>query len=314
MRTEGSRAPGRRRRPVRATRLIVAALVATVATVATMLGGTATPVNAHDDIEGSTPASRSTIDEPISMVEIDFGEVIDADNTSLFVEYGLPDNETETIESTTTVTGPTTAIAEFDEITRKGTYFVRYLAPVPADGHVIAGSISFSWGAPTAIVDTNPDIRLSTPGSRDVIDDPITSADIEFEIEITDLQMELIYDQGDGETFDTLGGEVEQTGPTTATFRWDELPQEGTYFMSYTASAVADGDEVAGAIPFIWGSASGTSSGGFPWVLFIPVSLVALAIGAFFSRRRMLVDANDDEAGDDAVDDSVGEDPELSSV
>ncbi|WP_423981005.1 copper resistance CopC family protein [Ilumatobacter sp.] len=116
--------------------------------LATVIAGSVT-VAAHDDIAGSTPESRSTLDEPISTVEIDFGEVI-SDDVTMFLSYDLGDNEFEEIGGTTVKTGDTTARLDFDEVEREGTYFVRYLAPVPVDGHVIAGAISFIYGSPSS--------------------------------------------------------------------------------------------------------------------------------------------------------------------
>jgi methionine-rich copper-binding protein CopC len=116
--------------------------------LAVVLGADATPVAAHDDIAGSNPVSRSTLEEPISTVEIDFGEVI-SDDVAMFLTYDLGNNEFEDIGGETTKTGDTTARLDFDEVEREGTYFVQYLAPVPSDGHVIAGAISFTYGSPS---------------------------------------------------------------------------------------------------------------------------------------------------------------------
>jgi methionine-rich copper-binding protein CopC len=118
-------------------------------TFAGALGVGAAPVAAHDDIASSNPPSRSTLQEPISSVEIDFGEVI-SDDVAMFLTYDLGDNEFEDIGGETVRTGDTTARLDFDEVEREGTYFVQYLAPVPSDGHVIAGAISFTYGSPSA--------------------------------------------------------------------------------------------------------------------------------------------------------------------
>lgn len=121
------------------------ALVACLVTLFAMWS----PAAAHDDIVGSTPETRSTIADPISDVEIDFGETI-GDNVKMVLTYDLvtSDGAVEDLGGTTVKTGDTTARLDFDRIDREGRYFVNYLAPVPADGHVIAGSISFTWGDP----------------------------------------------------------------------------------------------------------------------------------------------------------------------
>ncbi|MDG1265885.1 MAG: copper resistance protein CopC [Ilumatobacter sp.] len=122
--------------------------IAGVLALTVAVGTGATPVTAHDDIRSSTPTSRSTLSEPISTVEIDFGEVI-SDDVAMFLVYDLGDNEFEDIGGETVRTGETTARLDFDEVEREGTYFVQYLAPVPVDGHVIAGAISFTYGSPS---------------------------------------------------------------------------------------------------------------------------------------------------------------------
>lgn len=116
--------------------------------LAAVVGLGVAPAAAHDDIKSSTPPSRSTLEEPISSVEIDFGEMI-SDDVAMFLVYDLGDNEFEDIGGDTVKTGDTTARLDFDLVEREGTYFVQYLAPVPSDGHVIAGAISFTYGSPS---------------------------------------------------------------------------------------------------------------------------------------------------------------------
>jgi methionine-rich copper-binding protein CopC len=131
-------------------------VIALVAAVAVLLAG-ADVVRAHDDIAGSNPPTRSHLDDPITFAEIDFGiEISDDVEMSLF--YDLGDGTTEEIGGETTRTGPTTARLDFGDLEREGTYFVRYLAPVPADGHVMAGATSFTWGAPSSSSESFPTI------------------------------------------------------------------------------------------------------------------------------------------------------------
>jgi len=102
----------------------------------------AAPSAAHDDIASSTPASGSTIDDPISEVTIDFGEEVSD------VEMAILDPDDNVVQpSVTELIGPTSARISFDELDREGVYFVRYLAPVTDDGHTIAGAIQFTYGS-----------------------------------------------------------------------------------------------------------------------------------------------------------------------
>ena len=108
--------------------------------VALLIG--AGPAHAHDDIASSSPPSGTTVDEPISEVTIDFGEVV-AD-----VEMALLDPDDKIVEpSVTEIITPTSARISFDELDREGVYIVRYLAPVVDDGHTLAGAVSFTYGS-----------------------------------------------------------------------------------------------------------------------------------------------------------------------
>jgi methionine-rich copper-binding protein CopC len=262
-----------------------------------LLGTPTSPVAAHDGIEASTPENRSTIDDPISSAEIDFGEGI-SDGVSMFLTYDPGDGSIVNIGGETTKTGDSTARLDFPEISEEGTYFVRYLAPVPSDGHVVAGSISFTWGTPTATVDSpNPDIRTSTPSSKEVLTEPITSAEITFELDIEDnVTLQLVYDQGNGVDFEDLRSVTTKTGPNSAMVEFDELEREGTYIVSYDTTNVLNGDEVVGATSFVYGEPSGASSSSFPWLAFVPIAAIVLAVGGFFTYKRMLVPI--DEADD----------------
>ncbi len=270
----------------------------TIATLG-LLGTPTSPVAAHDGIEASTPENRSTIDDPISSAEIDFGEGI-SDGVSMFLTYDPGDGSIVDIGGETTKTGDSTARLDFPEISEEGTYFIRYLAPVPSDGHVVAGSISFTWGTPTATVDSpNPDIRTSTPSSKEVLTQPITSAEITFELDIEDnVTLQLVYDSGNGIDFDDLRSVTTKTGPNSAMVEFDELEREGTYIVSYDTTNVLNGDEVVGATSFVYGQPSGASSSSFPWLAFIPIAAIVLAIGGFFTYKRMLVPIDDDDASE----------------
>ncbi|WP_041298451.1 copper resistance CopC family protein [Ilumatobacter coccineus] len=280
--------------------LVIAAVTAAASSLAL-----AAPAAAHDDIASSVPADRSVIDAPISSAEIDFGEVI-GDSVELFLTYDPGDGSTVDVGGETTKTGDTTARVDFPELTVEGTYFLRYLAPVPSDGHVMVGAISFTWGAPTAIDEGNDDVRFSSPRSRERIDEPITFAELEFDFDIDDdIQLDLVYDRGDGENFDELGGTTTKTGPSGARLDFDLLEDEGTYFIRYTGTATASGGEVRGATSFTYGDPSSSDSG-FPVLPFALAAALILGAGAWFSLRR--ANTADDEIDDD---DTHADDDEL---
>lgn len=271
-------------------------VVAVLVLLGTLVGAPASSAVAHDGIDSSAPADGSMIDEPISSVEIDFGENI-SEGVSMFLLYDRGDGTEIDIGGDTTKTGETTARLDFPEIADEGTYFARFLAPVPSDGHVIAGAISFSWGARTAAVGhPNPEIRVSTPGSREVVADPITSAEITFNLDIDDdVELQLVYDRGNGVDFEDLASVTTKTGTNTAMVEFDPLERKGTYFVSYDTTSVATGDEIVGATSFAFGSASGEDSSIVPWLVFAPIALIVLGIGALLSYRRMRAPVDDGE-------------------
>ena len=104
--------------------------------------------------------------------------------------------------------------------------------------------------------------------------------------------MFLTYDLGNNE-FEDIGGETVRTGDTTARLDFDEVEREGTYFVQYLAPVPSDGHVIAGAISFTYGSPSTGSSDGFPIIPFVVGAVIVLAIGGWFSYRRMLVPVDD---------------------
>jgi methionine-rich copper-binding protein CopC len=129
----------RRRRPTGALRQL-ALIVVTVGSALTPLTS-----SAHDEIAGSDPPSGAQLDAPIDRVTIDFGEPI-SDDLEMTLLYDLGGSETEALPGTVHKDGETVGVLEFEELSRPGRYFVRYLVSVPVDGHVVAGAITFEYG------------------------------------------------------------------------------------------------------------------------------------------------------------------------
>ncbi len=147
------------------------------------------------------------------------------------------------------------------------------------------------------------DIAGSNPPNRARLDDPISSVEIDFGIGISEsVEMFLVYDVGDGETFDDIGGTTTKTGDTTARLEFPLLEREGTYFVKYLAPVPTDGHVLEGAISFTWGEPSGGDDGGFPILPFAGLAIVILGVGAWFTYRRMLVDDDHDLDEPAAVD------------
>ena len=131
--------------PVRSLHRVVAPFAIAIAVLALPVA-----TSAHDEITSSDPPSGAMLDDPISDVTIDFGEPI-SDDLEMALLYDLGDANLEQIPATSTKVSETVGKIEFDEITKNGRYFVRYLVTVPTDGHVLAGAVTFDFGeAPDA--------------------------------------------------------------------------------------------------------------------------------------------------------------------
>lgn len=269
-------------------------------------------VAAHDDIESSDPPHLAVLDDPISSVDIDFGAEI-SDDVVMFLVFDVGDGTFDDIGGQTTRTGDTTARLDFPELDREGTYTVRYIAPVPADAHVIQGSISFTFGAPTGAAPDDPYLVSTSPPSRALLRAPVSSATLKFVDDVDDMRLRLLFDEGDGESFPELDATVEQVAPDTVRIDFAQLTRAGTYFVAYDGVGASTGEELAGSTSFSYleRSGAGTDDDGFPVVPFAIVAAVILALGAtgtlFLARRAAGVDA-------DGGDPSTDSDPDASSA
>jgi len=280
-------------RIIAATAALLAAAVGTLAN--------ASPTTAHENIESSSPANGDVLNQPIDEVTIDFGAEI-SDSAQMFLRYEGADGEIEQIGGEVTITGPTTAQLDFPLLKREGTYFVNYIAPVPADAHVITGAIGFAYGTPTVFVSDDPNVLRSTPFARETINEPIAEVTVEFAAEVADVRFFFSFDEGDGETFTPI--EISQTAETDVDYvvTFDELDRDGTYLLNYLARYAQSDDEISGSIPFFLGAPSGENDdASFPWLVFVPMAAVIIAVGGWFSWRRMSV--ADDEPSDDVDED-----------
>lgn len=104
-------------------------------------------VAAHEGIASSDPEMGEALDDPISEATIDFGEEI-SDDLEMALLYDTGGGDSVQVDATVSHPSAEVGRLEFAPLERKGRYFVRYLATVPVDGHSIAGSILFDYGAP----------------------------------------------------------------------------------------------------------------------------------------------------------------------
>ncbi|MEL6890037.1 MAG: hypothetical protein AAFP84_00455, partial [Actinomycetota bacterium] len=197
---------------------------------------------------------------------------------------------------------------------RQGTYFVNYIGPVPSDGHVITGAIGFVFGAPTVLVSDDPNVISSSPFARETIDDAVDRVEVEFAAAVENVRFNFLYDEGDGERFTPIPVELEQTADDVVVVSFDELERDGTYLLSYLARYAQSDEEITGDIPFFLGAPSTESDSSFPWLPFVAVAALIVAVGSWFSWRRMLV-VDDEADGDDSDGGSAGDvDQDLSDV
>ncbi|MEM9517159.1 MAG: copper resistance protein CopC [Actinomycetota bacterium] len=108
---------------------------------ALIAGATAGVASAHDANVVATPASGSTIDQPIDEVTLTFDTTIGQD-----VEIALLDPDEEEIGTTSTRISDFAAKAEFEPLDEEGTYIIRYLMTAAEDGHLLVGAVQFNLG------------------------------------------------------------------------------------------------------------------------------------------------------------------------
>jgi hypothetical protein len=65
--------------------------------------------------------------------------------------------------------------------------------------------------------------------------------------------------------------------------------------VQYLAPVPVDGHVIAGAISFVYGSPSTGGTDGFPVLPFVVGAIVVLALGGWFTYRRMLTPAEPDD-------------------
>ena len=96
---------------------------------------------AHDANVDASPASGSTIDQPISEVTLTFDTTIGDD-----VELAVLDPDETELDSTSSRISDFAAKVEFDPLDEEGTYIVRYLTTASEDGHLLVGAVQFTFG------------------------------------------------------------------------------------------------------------------------------------------------------------------------
>ncbi len=112
---------------------------------ALIVGAAAGMASAHDANVVATPASGSTIDQPIDEVTLTFDTTIGDD-----VEIALLDPDEEVITTTSTRISDFAAKAEFESLEQQGTYIIRYLMTAAEDGHLLVGAVQFNFGDPSS--------------------------------------------------------------------------------------------------------------------------------------------------------------------
>jgi methionine-rich copper-binding protein CopC len=123
-------------------------------------------------------------------------------------------------------------------------------------------------------------IAGSDPASGTHLDEPIDQVTIDFGTRIGDDAEIAVFEPG-GEQ---LASQLETVSDTEARATFDPIEQHGTYTVRYLATSIDDGDLLAGAISFSYGS---TSSGPSTtaWIVFGSIVVVILALGVVFTLR-----------------------------
>ncbi|WP_109508698.1 copper resistance protein CopC [Nocardioides speluncae] len=132
-----------------AARLAVLALV-----VAASVLGVATPASAHAELVSTDPAEGAVLAEAPDQVTLTFSEPVrlGADAVGTYDAAGELDSDARAVDKVVTVDVP--------EDLAEGSYVVAWRV-ISADGHPVAGSLSFAVGAPSAVVE-EPEVRTTS--------------------------------------------------------------------------------------------------------------------------------------------------------
>jgi copper transport protein len=151
--------PVSRARPGPRRLLVVAGLVALLHALILLVG--ASPASAHASLIGTDPAEGEVLAKTPDVVTFTFDERVSLSDQSIrvFDAQGEPVSAEATSEDTV-------VSADLPDELDDGTYVVTYRV-VSADGHPIAGSLTFSIGAPSESV-VPPDFDADPPRSMRV--------------------------------------------------------------------------------------------------------------------------------------------------
>lgn len=129
---------GRRASAVRAGSVLLVAVAAWLAV--------AVPASAHAQLVGTSPADRSSLDEPPDQVQFAFNEPVDAASGALRVY----DREGTRVDDGVQAQPEASSVAVGLEDLADGGYVATYLV-TSVDGHVVRGAVTFTVGGGTAL-------------------------------------------------------------------------------------------------------------------------------------------------------------------
>ena len=141
-------------------------------------------------------------------------------------------------------------------------------------------AVAGSAAAAVGVVSAHDEIESSVPEHQAQLDDPISEVTIDFGQPVDGIEMALVSPDDE-----QLPGEIVLLSDTEAKLVFDELDDEGEYYVRYLAEE--QGHLVSGVVSFVYGDRdAGGGIGGGVLLPFVAVSAVILGLGLYFTLRR----------------------------
>lgn len=138
-------------RPDHAWRRWALRLAAVVGVLLALLLGAVGPASAHATLVSSDPSEGAVLGEAPERATLTFDEAVELPEDAIHVY----DAEGEEVAATATASAETVTVTFGDGAIDRGTYVVAWRV-LSADGHPVAGSLSFSVGRASAVVESPP--------------------------------------------------------------------------------------------------------------------------------------------------------------
>ena len=117
------------------------------------------------------------------------------------------------------------------------------------------------------------------------LDEPISEVTIDFGEPISDdLEIVLLYDLGNSDV-EQIPATSTKVSDTVGKIEFDEITDQGRYFVRYLVTVPTDGHVLAGAVSFDYGEAPGSGTNWYLWIVFALVGAAVISITGWYTLR-----------------------------